>query len=61
MYKNDEITEDLIEIVQMAVKVATVVVVVGGAILTTLNNAKSLDGGRGNSALKNLLKDSLNS
>lgn len=60
MYQNDEITEDLIEIVQLAVKVATVVVVAGGAILTTLDNTKMLNGGRNNSKLKKSLNDYLN-
>lgn len=57
MYQNAEITEDLIEIVQLAVKVATVVVAAGGAILAALDNTKTLSGGRNNSKLKKSLND----
>lgn len=57
MYQDDEMTEDLREIVQVAVKIATVVVAAGGAVLAALDHQKKLNDGKNKSVLNRLKED----
>lgn len=51
-------TEDIKEFIEIAVKIATVVVVAGGAVLTALSNKNTLNSGRNKSG-RNIFLDNL--
>lgn len=51
-------TEDIKEFIEIAVKIATVVVVAGGAVLTALSNKNALNSGRNKSG-RNIFLDNL--
>lgn len=52
MYDIDETTEEIREIVEIAVKIATVVVAAGGAVLAALDHKHKLNGASTKSFLK---------